>query len=367
MIVKIFWSITMNKKFIFSSVVLCFVFFWACTEKAVSKTQFIFKPAPNEEAAAKFKGKVITKEELYSDIRNDIYDLEKKIFDLKMNKLKALLLKKMMESDPNYKGLTNDEYLNKYIAKDIKISEKEIIEFAKERRIPESQMNDQIKERIKTFLSAQKKQKKVEEWMNDQLGKNPAEVYLVKPMAPISDITAGDSPFRGKADAKVTLIEFSDFECPFCAKGAKIVEQLKKKYGNKLKVVFKNFPLPFHKNATDYAHGALCAHEQDKKKFWAMHDELFHMGDDHDHSSHGHNHGGKMDLNEIAKKIGLDVKKFQECQKSKRFMAAIEADKKQGQEAGVKSTPTFFVNGRMISGAVPVEQFSEIIDEELAK
>ena len=344
----------MNKKFILGSIIFSFVAFWACTEKAVSKPQFIFKEAPNKNAVAKYKGTVITHDELFSDIKHDVYDLEKKIYELKMNKLKAILLKKMMESDPKYKGLTNDEYLNKYIAKNIKISEKEIQAFAKERRIPENQMNAQIKDRIKTFLSAQKKQKEVENWMNKALEKNPAEVYLTKPKAPIVDIAVGDSPTTGKADAKVTLIEFSDFECPFCSKGAEIVDQLKKKYGNKLRVVFKNFPLPFHKNAMNASNAALCAHEQDKKKFWKMHDMLFKGQDKLDQKS----------LESYAKKLGLDMKKYQECYSSKRNLSKIEADKKLGQDSGVKSTPTFFVNGRMVSGAMHVDQFSEIIDEE---
>jgi protein-disulfide isomerase len=347
----------MNKKFVLGSIVFSFLAFWACTEKAVSKSQFIFKEAPNKNAVAKFKDKVITHDELYGDIKHEIYDLEKKIFDLKMNKLKAILLKTMMESDPKYKGLTNDEYLNKYIAKNINISSKEIMAFAKERRIPDNQLNDQIKDRIKTFLMAQKKQKEVENWMNKQLSKNPAEVYLTKPKAPIVEIAAGDSPFAGKADAKVTLIEFSDFECPFCSKGAKIVDQLKKKYGNKLKVVFKNFPLPFHKNAMNAANAALCANEQDSKKFWKMHDHLFENQSKLDEKS----------LEEAAKKVGLDMAKYKECYASKRHQNKIEADKKLGQDSGVKSTPTFFVNGRMVSGAVPVDKFSEIIDEELKK
>ena len=161
----------------------------------------------------------------------------------------------------------------------------------------------------------------------------------------------------GKADAKVTIVEFSDFQCPFCSRGAEIMGQLKKKYGDKIKVVFKHFPLPFHTMAPLASEAALCAEEQKKGNFWKLHDLMF--ADQQNLLQGG--------LVEKAKKIGINEAEFSKCLNSRKFKKVVDADMALGQKVGVKSTPTFFVNGKMVNGAQPVEVFSEIIDEDLAK
>jgi len=183
------------------------------------------------------------------------------------------------------------------------------------------------------------------------------EVYLSKPERPVYEVKIDGSPYTGASDAKVTIVEFSDFQCPFCAKGAKLVDDLKKKYGEKIKVVFKNFPLPFHKDAKRAAMAALCANEQGDKYFWKLHDKMF--GAQHNLSKDG--------LKEMAKNIGLAEKKFAECLDTNKYMAQVESDINHGKDVGVKSTPTFFVNGKVVSGALPLETFSELIDKDLNK
>lgn len=335
---------------LFVSIVL-----FACTNKVQSAPSFIFKPAPSKEAVASLNGKILTESEVLSGAESDIYEAQKKVFEIKMAKLKSYLLQNFIDSHPSKNGLSNDEFLEKFIAKDVKVSENEIKAFAVERKIPE--LNDDLKKRIEMFLLETKKRDAIEAWLASELKKSPVEVYIQKPQRPVAKVNVGDAPTIGGKNAKVTIIEFSDFQCPYCSKAVEILDQIKKKYGNDVQVAFKNFPLPFHSDAPKAAEAGLCAKEQGDKFFWKLHDLMFASQD-------------KLkveDLKAKASTAGLDVKKFNECLDSGKMAQKIEETKKEGEVAGVKSTPTFFVNGQLVSGAQPIEVFSEIIDVELAK
>lgn len=330
--------------------------FFSCTKEVKSGPNFIYKPAPSKEVAAKYKGQDIKVNEVFRGAETEIFEAEMKVYEIKMAKLKAWLIERMIEADPNKKDLSNDEFLKKYIAKEVTISEKEIQAFIKERSIPTEHINDQMKQRIKQFLTMEAEKGAIESWFDKQTQNNPVEVYIAKPIRPVFSVQVGDAPFVGKADAKVTIVEFSDFQCPFCQKGAGVMEEVKKKYGNKVKIAFKNYPLPFHNNAKTAANAGLCANEQGVNFFWKMHDQMFA------------NQGSLTaeGLVGMAKKIGLKEADFKTCLESNKFAVKVESDIKEGQDVGVKSTPTFFVNGKMISGAVPLEQFSEVIDQEMS-
>lgn len=328
---------------------------FACTNKVNSSPSFIFKPAPSKDAVAKVNGKILTTGEVLKGTENEVYEAQKKVFDIKMAKIKSYLLQSFIDSHPGKKGLTNDEFLAKFIANKIIISEADIKAFAVERKIP--QVNEELKNRIKKFLMESKKRDAIESWLTAQMKSSPVEIYLEKPKRPVFNLKVGDAPWAGGGDAKVTIVEFSDFQCPYCSRGAGIVNQIKKKYGKKVKVVFKNFPLPFHTEAAKAAESGLCANEQGAAYFWKLHDKMFA-----DQSNL------KVDgIKGMAKDIGLDMVKFDSCLTSSKYAAKIKETIAEGKAASVKSTPTFFVNGQLINGAQPLEVFSEIIDEELAK
>ena len=155
----------------------------------------------------------------------------------------------------------------------------------------------------------------------------------------------------------MTIVEYSDFQCPFCSKAAVTVGEIEKKYGSKVKVVFKNYPLPFHSQARIAAEAAQCANEQGVKFFWKMHDAMFADQTKLDQDN----------LIATAKKAGVKEADFKSCLAATKHKAVIDADMAEGQKLGIKSTPTFFINGKLVSGAQPAEVFSEVIDEELAK
>jgi protein-disulfide isomerase len=328
----------------------------ACTD-GNSKPSYLFKPAAKEGLAAKVGDIEITNDELTDGIESEVFEAESKLFEIKFNKLKSMLLQRYMDRDPRKKGLTNDEYLDKFIASDVNISEKEIEAFIKDQNIPAEHINPQVREKIRNYLGMERKKEKVDKWLADQTKKTPVEVYLQKPRRPTFPVEVGNAPSFGAKDAKVTIVEFSDFQCPFCAKGADILKQIKKKYGNKVRVAFKNFPLPFHNHAEQAAVAGLCANEQSTDLFWKMHDEMFAHQDQLDADG----------LKKTAKKIGVKADAFEKCLAENKYLAQVNTDMEEGRKLKVKSTPTFFINGQLINGAQPIEVFSELIDEELAR
>ena len=160
----------------------------------------------------------------------------------------------------------------------------------------------------------------------------------------------------GPENAAVTIYEFSDFECPFCEKGARVVEQIKKTYGNKVRFVFKHLPLSFHKNAELAARAAQAANNQGK--FWEMHDALF---DNYRQLS-------PAKIDELAKGIaGMNFAKWEQDRESKAIKDKVAADKAEANRTGTRGTPNFYINGENIAGALPFETFKAKIDAALKK
>lgn len=347
----------MKKSFSFTSVALIAIVVIACQKTVESKPNFIFKPAPSQDIVATINGEQIHEKDFVKGIESELYEAEQKVYEIKYNRLQTMIMEKFMSQDPNKKNLTNDQFMDQYIAKSVKISDSEVEKFIKDRQIPKDQVNPEIKARIVDFLTIEEKRKAMDKWIADKTKKSPVEIYIKKPELPVFEVTVGDAPFKGGADAKVTIVEFSDFQCPFCSKGAQVLTDLEKKYGNKIKIAFKNYPLPFHAQAKTAAVAALCANEQSSKHFWKMHDAMFA-----DQT--------KLDVENLkatAKKVGLKETEFKNCLESDKFKSKVESDLNEGQALGLKSTPTFYVNGKLITGAQPIEVFSEVIDQELAK
>jgi predicted DsbA family dithiol-disulfide isomerase len=164
------------------------------------------------------------------------------------------------------------------------------------------------------------------------------------------------APSLGPAHAPVTLVEFSDFQCPFCARVVPTLKQVHETFGNDVRIVFRQFPIPqIHPYAMKAAEASLCAHEQ--SKFWAMHDAMFAQ----------QNQLAVSDLKQLAGRTGLNQRRFDTCLDSGRFAEQVQNDMREGQLAGVTGTPALFLNGRPLEGgAVPYEVLEQAIRMELA-
>ncbi len=340
-----------------SMALLSFAIITACTDQAKAKANLIHKEAPKAGLLAKIGGEEITEEMLIGDAKLDFFELEKRRYELRMDRLNNLMVDRLVGAEAKKAGISLDEFTSKKITHgEIKVSDKDYKKFVADKHIPEAQINAQIKERINTYLQTMKKQEMVSEYVAKLTKASPVEVYFQKPKMQV-EVELGEAPTFGNKNASVTVVEFSDFQCPFCSRAAETVNQLKKKYGNKVKVGFKHFPLPMHPDAKPSAEASMCVNEQSSDKFWKFHDLVFKNQDKLD----------KASLEKYAKEIGADMKKFNDCVQSKKFADSVQKDLNYGEKIGVKSTPTFFVNGQLISGAVPIETFSEIIEEELAE
>jgi protein-disulfide isomerase len=172
---------------------------------------------------------------------------------------------------------------------------------------------------------------------------------------PVDVGSIANAPTRGAPAAPVSIVMWSDFQCPFCGRAEPTVKQIEDEYQGKVKVVWKNQPLPFHPNAMPAAKAAYAAGKQGK--FWEMHDKLF-----------SNQQGLSPETyDKYAQELGLDMNKFHATISDPATEAAIKADSEQGQKLGANGTPTFFIDGRKLVGAQPAEQFKTIIDDELKK
>ena len=177
--------------------------------------------------------------------------------------------------------------------------------------------------------------------------------YLLDPLR--FEVAADGFAARGERDAAVTIVEFSDFECPFCVRVQPTLERVMEQYAGRVRLVYRHFPLTsIHPQAWKAAEASLCAGEQER--FWEYHDLLF-----------AEQHAMSVpDLKEKARRIGLAGAEFDACLDSGRHSEAVRRDVLAASAVGVSGTPAFFVNGRFLSGAVPYDHLAELIDEELA-
>ena len=232
----------------------------SCSEQqAKAKPNLVFKqPPPAPGVVASINGQNITEEQLMGDDRLDFFDLKKREYDLKMDRLNKLMVDVILGGEAKKANMSLQDYIDKKVAPDVKISASDYKKFVAEKHIPEAQINDQVKERIMTYLKEMKKQDLIQTAIAKATKSNPVEVYFAKPKMQVNVEPGAGTPMWGKADAKVTVVEFSDFQCPFCGRANDTVDQIKKKYNGKIKLYYRQFPLPMHKDARPAAEASLA-------------------------------------------------------------------------------------------------------------
>jgi protein-disulfide isomerase len=198
--------------------------------------------------------------------------------------------------------------------------------------------------------------------MSEALAAAPAQQPAQRPQQPTAQpsderlrVPVGDSPSKGPADALVTIVEFSDFHCPFCTRVNPTIDQLFAQYGDDIRVVFKQNPLPMHANAPMASAASLAAHAQGK--FWEMHDIMFE----------NQRAQTRADMDGFAEQLGLNMEQYNAFMESGEADAVIQADMALATQLQARGTPHFFVNGRRLRGAQPVANFQGVIDIELAE
>lgn len=304
---------------------------------------------------AEVNGEAITAEDLDRALGARLRQLEQQIYDLKRRQLDTLIADRLLAQEATRRGTSVAALLDAEVtAKVGLVTEQEVETFyqANKERLQGDEAT--VRPRIRSYLQQQKLGAQRERFVESL--RSQAKIVDRLPAPPVVrvEVPVDGAPVRGAADAPVTLVEFSDFHCPFCKQVQATLKQLLERYPRQVKLVYRDFPIDsLHPQARPAAEAARCA--QDQGKFWEYHDLLFA----------GPASATPAELEAYAGQVGLDRAAFGSCLSGGVHRAAVQRDIDEGGRLGVTGTPGFFINGRPLSGAQPLEAFVRVIEEEL--
>jgi protein-disulfide isomerase len=307
----------------------------------------------SSQVLAVVNGKPITEADVRQSSEEQFKALEREyqqnLHQLIENSLQQAVQDRLVEADAAARGVSKDQVLAEI--KPAAVTDADVDAFYEQNKAQIPRPKEQVVPQIKAYLEQQGQQKARQEFFKNLEAKYNVEYKL----EPIRVQVAATGPAKGPANAPVTIVEFSDFQCPYCSRLTPTLKQVEEKYGNKVRIVFRQFPLNFHQYAQKAAEASLCANDQGK--FWQLHDAMFA----------NQQALAVEQLKAKAAELGLNAEQFNQCLDSGKHAAAIQADMKEGSAAGVSGTPAMFINGRFISGAQPLEAITQVIDDELRR
>ena len=276
------------------------------------------------------------------------------VYDERLRVLDNLIGDRLIDREAETRGLSREELLAEELpprTEDVTEAEIEQIYERNKDRLGGRTLQE-MRPEIRELLERQQPALALRTYM-DELREvaDDVSVMLDPPRQPI-ELAAGERS-KGPEDAPVVIVEFSDFECPYCGRATATLAALMDRYPERIRFVYKDFPLPNHPNAFKAAEAGHCAHEQGM--FWELHDRLFAMQDALDVES----------LKTYADELGLDTGAFNACLDEGRHAQSVDRDMAAGRSYGATSTPTLFINGRPVLGALPLDVFDRIVREEL--
>lgn len=315
------------------------LFFSACTQQG------------GDPVVAEFSGGKVKASEAFSGVKTRLFDLEEELYRTKEQAIHEFIDQRLLEAESKKQNVTVEQLLEKEAGgAEADVSDKDVETFLASKGLTLSDPRIR-KDDVKDYLKYRQKFEKRQAFVGKLRDAAKVKILLKEPEAPkLSPVVEG-FPTWGSSKAPVTIVEFSDFQCPFCARAVPTLERIKKEYGpDKVRLVFKDMPLPSHDRANPASNAAHCANEQGK--FWEMHNILFE----------NQSKLSDADFKDHAKTLGLDAAKFAECYDSKKYQAAIDKSRTEAEKLGISATPSFVINGVLIQGAQPFEKFKEKID-----
>ncbi len=346
-----------------TALAVCFVVPLACSgaQGASQPPPQVAPPPASGDVVAEIDGRKITLAEL--DQKWQEFDpaeqarVTQLLYQNRRNILEQMLGDMQIETAAKQAGQTPEAYVAQEVGKRVKpLTDADVQQFFdanKERT--QGRTFDQVRGPIRDFLTNQRQLQAKAQLVDDLRKKGVAKVRVaLEP--PRRDVNvASHDPVRGPATAPITIVEYSDYECPYCGRVTPTLEKLRAAYPETVRLVFKDFPLPNHAKAPKASEAAHCASEQGK--YWEMHDRLF-----------ANQQALEVpELKQHAVALGLQAATFDQCLDSGKHAGIVAADLDEGRKLGIESTPTLFVNGRPIVGAQPFEFFVAVIEEELAR
>lgn len=330
----------------------------ACSEP--KKADDTASVGPDDKVVAgRIAGKSVTVGEVDAWIKDQLFRQSTrdknplKVYELRNRAFEQMASERALDQEATKAGKDREALLKEELEKRSVVSDEEVQKYFDENKERFRNMPfEKVSPAVKRQLVSQRQMAAMQEYVG---GLRTALGYENALEPPRFEIAAGASPAQGPADAPITLVEFSDYECPFCKAAAPILKQVQERYPTQLRLVYKNFPLEAHPKAKPAAEAAMCAAEQGK--FWEYGEKLFEKAPQI----------GVEQLAPIAEEAGLDKAKFEECLNSHRTASVVQADLDAGKKAAVTGTPSFFVNGVPLAGGRTLNEFAKAIDAELAR
>jgi protein-disulfide isomerase len=313
------------------------------------------QPSKDSQKLAEIAGTVITRVDIDKSGGKQLQVLRQQLYQLERQKLDEYIGAMLLTQEAKKRGVSVATLLEQEVNSSVQPpSEEEIrglYEKNKERIAVEF---EKVRDQIRRYLHEQKITERKMEYFKTLRINGKVTTYLKPPELVRVDLSLNGAPSKGSEKAEVTIVKFEDFQCPYCKAVQPNFEEVLKRYDGKVRLVHKDLPLDeLHPQARQAAEAARCA--DDEGKFWEYHDKLYASSPK----------AAPEDLKFYAKDLGLNQEVFDKCLASGKYKAAIQKDLNEAANLGLTGTPAFFINGRELSGAQPLEVFAQIIDEEL--
>ena len=330
-----------------------------CTEASMAA------PPAEDRVLARVNGVAVTEDEVRQAAASDLKKLrltrlqyeakhKEKVHEAVESNLNRLVGLKLLEQEAERRSLPVQELLRLEVSAGLKQpTDQEVAGFYQSNRKKLKKSLEEMSGEIRRYLGRQRYQKRYQAFVDRLRAASRVESFLEPNRVEIRTLS---SPALGPVDAPVTLVEFSDFQCPYCARLAPVVKRIAGEYPGQVRVVFRQFPLrSIHAQAQKAAEASLCAFDQDR--FWEMHDALFA----------DIKKLGPEDLTARARKLNLDLEVFSQCLESGKYAATVQQDLEDGMAAGVSGTPAVFINGRVLKASKPYDGIKKVVEEELQR
>jgi protein-disulfide isomerase len=327
---------------------LCGLSVWAVSSCRTSK---------DSEELAEIAGVVVTRVDIDKSGGKQLRALRQQLYQLERQKLDEHIGAMLVTDEARKRGVSVATLLEQEVDGKVQAPSEEEIRGLYEKnkaRIPVE--FEKVRDQIRNYLQEQKITERKSEYFKTLRINGKVTTYLKPPELVRMDLSVNGAPSKGSEKAEVTIVKFEDFQCPYCKEVQANYQEVLKRYDGKVRLVHKDLPLDqIHPQARQAAEAARCA--EDEGKFWEYHDKLYASSPN----------AAPEDLKSYAKDLGLKQDSFDKCLTSGKYKETIQKDVNEGASLGLTGTPTFFINGREMSGAQSVQAISEIIDEELSR
>jgi protein-disulfide isomerase len=313
-------------------------------------------PGGSGDVVATVNGTAITTGELETALGARLASLEEQVFTLKKEQLEAMIAERLLAAEAGRRGISVEALQEQEIGARVEpVTDADIDQFVKANaaRLPPD--TTALRPRIRAYLANERLEKRRDAYVASLRSAAAVDVRLAPPKIYRASVGA-DGPSRGPEDARVTVVEFSDFHCPYCRAVQPTLNALLARYPNDVRLVYRHLPLDqLHPQARRASEASWCADRQGK--FWAFHDALYAGGAD----------ASAATLARLAGNAGLDAGVFEACLASGQAAAAVEKDVEEATRHGLTGTPGFFVNGRPLTGNQPLEAFVAVVEQEIGQ